>query len=319
MANCAMLGSLMVPEMSKRGYNWRMSLGPILGTGGLAIIIPPSNLGVLLASLSGISVGGLLIAGLFPGLVLSVLFCALITLQLWINPAGAPAYDVVRWGLRQKISAVINNVLPMSLVIFMVIGLIILGITTPTEAAAFGVLGVVILAVAFRLLTWRVIESSFMATVKITGVVFFIIVNSSVFSQLLSFSGVSSGLLAWVSSFQLPTLSLILIMLSVVLFLGMFVDPVSIMLITIPIFFPLLSVLHVNPMWFAMCMLIALEMSQTTPPFGLLLFVMLGLAPKGTTLFRVANAAFPYLICDTIVIGLILVFPALALYLPSLM
>jgi tripartite ATP-independent transporter DctM subunit len=319
MANTAMLGSLMVPEMRRRGYNWRMSLGPILGTGGLAMIIPPSNLAVLLASVASIDVGRLLVSGVIPGFVLAFLYCGMISLQLLLDPTSAPSYEVTRATWREKFHAVCVNILPMSLVVFMVIGFIILGIATPSEAAAFGVLGVLVLAGAFRLLTWNAIWVSLESTVKVAGMVFFIIISSSVFSQLVAYSGASAGLLNWVTSFDLSVTVMMLCMFAVLLLLGMFMDPVSMILISVPIFTPLVGVMKIDPGWFGLFVLLVLEMSQTTPPFGLLLYIMLGVAPRGTTLFQVASAAFPFLVCDAILLGLLMLFPKLALYLPSLM
>jgi len=193
MANTAMLGSLMVPEMQRRGYNRRMSMGPILGTGGLAMIIPPSALGVLLASVANIDVGSLLIAGFLPGFLLAGLYAILIFLQIKINPESAPAYAVDMPPVRERVKLVCTNILPMGLVVFMVIGFIILGWTTPTEAAAFGVLGVMILAIAFRVLTFTALRASIEATVKVGAMVFFIIMSSTVFSQLLAYSGASAA------------------------------------------------------------------------------------------------------------------------------
>jgi tripartite ATP-independent transporter DctM subunit len=319
MANTAMLGSLMVPEMQRRGYNWRMSLGPILGTGGLAMIIPPSNLGVLLASVASIDVGRLLISGVIPGFLLAFLYSGMILAQVLLNPKSAPSYDVAPSTWREKLYAVVVNILPMSIVVFMVIGFIILGIATPSEAAAFGVLGVLILAAAFRLLTWEAIIKSFDATVRVGGMVFFIIISSSVFSQLIAYSGASVGLLKWATSFDVSVAVMLLCMFAVLIMLGMFMDPVSMILISVPIFMPIISALHVDPVWFGLFVLLALEMSQTTPPFGLLLYIMLGVAPKGTTLFQAASAAAPFLLCDAVLITLLMLFPQIALYLPSLM
>jgi len=319
MANTAMLGSLMVPEMQRRGYSWRMSLGPILGTGGLAMIIPPSSLGVLLASIAGIDVGKLLIAGIIPGFLLAGLYCGLILLQVAINPSGAPSYDIEPTTWREKMESVCVNILPMSLVVFMVIGFIIFGITTPTEAAAFGVLGVALLAAAFRLLTWAVIRIAIQSTVRVGGMVFFIIISSTVFSQLLAYSGATDGLLKWATHFQVAPLALLLMMFGALLVLGMFMDPVSMMLIAVPILFPLVANIGIDPIWFGIFVLMSLEMSQTTPPFGLLLYIMLGVAPPGTTLMRVAAAAFPFLVCDAILIALLIAYPKIALYLPGLM
>ena len=318
MANTAMLGSLLVPEMTRRGYNKRMSMGPILGTGGLAMIIPPSSLGVLLASIANIDVGKLLIAGLAPGLVLASLYGGMILLQLKMNPEAAPNYDVPPTSWRQKIHEIFVNILPMSLVVFMVIGFIIFGWATPSESASFGVLGVVILAVARRVFSWKAFVTSLMATVRTAGMVFFILMNSTVFSQLLALSGAGRGLVGWATSFDLAPVVILTAMFLVLILLGMFMDQVSMMLITVPVFFPLATALGYDPIWFALIVLMALEMSATTPPFGLLLFIMIGMV-RGTTLFEVASYAAPFLLCDLILIILLVFFPLLGLYLPNLM
>jgi tripartite ATP-independent transporter DctM subunit len=318
MANTAMLGSLLVPEMQRRGYSRRMSMGPILGTGGLAMIIPPSNLAVLLASVASVDVGRLLVAGLIPGFLLAGLYAAMILLQIKINPAGAPTYDVPVTSLREKMVSVAVNLLPMGLVVFMVVGFIILGITTPSEAACFGVLGVLILAVAFRALTRHAIAISLISTIRTAGMVFFILMNSTVFSQLLAMSGASNGMLTWATGFDVPPVVILSIMFAVLIMLGMFMDPVSMILITVPIFFPLTQVLGYDLIWFSLIMLMSLEMSQTTPPFGLLLYIMIGMV-RGTSLVEVASAAFPFLVCDLILVLLLVAFPMVALYLPNLM
>ncbi len=319
MANTAMLGSLMVPEMQRRGYNQRMSMGPILGTGGLAMIIPPSALGVLLASVANIDVGRLLVAGFLPGFVLAGFYAVMIYLQIRARPDSAPAYAVEMPPMLDRLKLICTNILPMSLVVFMVIGFIILGWATPTEAAAFGVLGVVILAVAFRVMTFTALRTAVEATVKVAAMVFFIIMSSTVFSQLLAFSGGSAGLLEWATGFEVSKYLVLLLMFFILIVLGMFMDAVSMMLITVPIFFPLAQQLGFDLIWFGLFVLMTFEMAGTTPPFGLLLYVMLGVAPKGTTLFQVASAAFPFLICDAILIIILIFWPGLALWLPSLM
>jgi|TARA_B110000263_G_scaffold169221_1_gene147403 tripartite ATP-independent transporter DctM subunit len=319
MANTAMLGSLMVPEMRRRGYNNRMSMGPILGTGGLAMIIPPSSLGVLLASIANVDVGMLLVAGLLPGFLLAGLYGGMIALQLKINPEAAPTYEVEPTGFGEKIYQVCVNILPMGLVVFMVIGFIVFGWATPSESASFGVLGVVILAVAFGKFTWKSFRTSLMGTVRTAGMVFFILMNSTVFSKLLALSGASQGMLDFAIGFDVGPYVVLTIMFCVLLVLGMFMDPVSMMLITVPIFYPLAASLGFDLIWFSLIVLLALEMSQTTPPFGLLLFIMLGMAPRGTTLMEVAGAAAPFLLCDLILVIILIIVPGLALYLPGLM
>jgi tripartite ATP-independent transporter DctM subunit len=319
MANTAMMGALMVPEMTNRGYKRKMSMGPILGTGGLAMIIPPSALAVLLASLAEIDIGKLLIAGVLPGLVLAVLYSILIYVQVKLDPDAAPEYEVDSTTILEMLWAVVVNVLPFGFVVFSVIGVIILGVATPTEAAGFGALGVIVMAIVYRVLTWRILVKSFAGSVRVTAMVLLIILASSTFSQLLAFTGASSGMIEWATEVELAPLIMLLIMFGVLLVLGMFMDQVSMMLLTVPIFFPLAQTLSFDLIWFALIMLLALEISLTTPPFGLLLFVMMGVAPKGTTLWQVAVAAAPYIGCAFIVLVLLIIFPDLALYLPSLM
>ena len=319
MANTAMMGSLMVPEMTKRGYKGHMSMGPILGTGGLAMIIPPSALAVLLASLAEIDIGGLLIAGVIPGLILAVLYSVLIYGQVKLDPEAAPEYSVEPSPLKEIIWSLIVNVLPMGFIVFCVIGLIILGVATPTEAAGFGAFGVVILGVLFRVMTWDVLVKSFAGALRVTAMVLLIILASTTFSQLLAFTGASAGLIEWATKVDLSPIVVLLIMFGVLLILGMFMDQVSMMLLTVPIFFPLAESFQFDLVWFGLIMLLALEISLTTPPFGLLLFVMVAVAPKGTTLWQVAKAAAPYIGCALVVLVLLIIFPDLALYLPSLM
>ncbi|MFT5488125.1 MAG: tripartite ATP-independent transporter DctM subunit [Paracoccaceae bacterium] len=318
MANTAMLGSLLVPEMQRRGYSKTMSMGPILGTGGLAMIIPPSSLGVLLASIAGVDVGALLIAGILPGFILAGLYAGMITIQLALYPEGAPSYEVERTSWKEKIYQVVVNILPMGLIVFMVIGFIVLGWATPSESASFGVVGVVILAAAFGVFTWKSFRTSLIGTIRVVGMVFFILMNSTVFSQLLSLSGASRGLVQWATAFDVAPLVILGVMFLVLIMLGMFMDPVSMMLITVPIFYPIATQLGYDPVWFSLIVLMALEMSATTPPFGLLLFIMMGMV-KGTTLWQVAIAAAPYLLCDLILVIILIIAPGIALYLPSLM
>ena len=318
MGNTAMLGSLMVPEMMRRGYKKYMAMGPILGVGGLAMIIPPSGLAVLLGSIAKIDVGRLLIAGVVPGLLLAVLYSALIFAQVKIDPKAAPQYDVEPVSRRVKVRLIFTHLLPMSLIVFMVIGLILLGIATPSEAAAFGVLGVLILAVAFRSLTWSSIQKSLSGTLRVTVMVMFVVIASSTFSQILAISGATAGLVGWVSGLDVSPTVILIAMFLLLLIMGMFMDQVSIMLLTVPIFFPLAQSLGFDLIWFGIVVLLSLEISGVTPPFGLGLFVMLGVAPKGTTLGDVSKAVLPFVGCDLLCFVLLTFFPSIALFLPNL-
>ncbi len=317
MGSTALLGSLMVPEMIARGYKKHMSIGPILGTGGLAIIIPPSALAVLLATLAQIDVGALLIAGIVPGLVLAGFYIAMIWVQTRIDPEAAPAYDVVPMPLAAKLLLLVRDVVPMLSVMVIIVIMMVAGLVTPSEAAAFGALGVLILAVAFRCLTWEAMRKSVVGALKVTLMAYLIVFGSATFSQLLAFSGASRGLIGWATGFDLAPVAMLLVMFGVLLLLGMFMEQISMMLLTVPIFFPLAASLGFDPVWFGLIMLLALEISFTTPPFGLLLFVMKGVAPPETTMRDIYLSAMPYIFCSLCVVALLIVFPPLALWLPG--
>ncbi|WP_299483789.1 TRAP transporter large permease [uncultured Roseibium sp.] len=318
MGSTALLGSLMVPEMSQRGYKSHMSIGPILGTGGLAIIIPPSALAVLLATLAQIDVGALLIAGVIPGLILAAFYVGTIWLQTRLDPSAAPAYDVEPLSFLSKISLLLREVVPMVGVMIVIIILMINGFVTPSEAAAFGALGVLILAAVFRCLTWEAMRKSVTGALKVTLMAYLIVFGSATFSQLLAFSGASRGLVNWAISFELAPLYMLMVMFAVLLLLGMFMEQISMMLLTVPIFFPLAMNLGYDPVWFGLIMLLALEISFTTPPFGLLLFVMKGVAPPGTTMRTIYTSAFPFIGCSLLLVALLVLFPQIALWLPGL-
>jgi len=318
MGSTALLGSLMVPEMTKRGYKKHMSIGPILGTGGLAIIIPPSALAVLLATLAQIDVGALLIAGVLPGLLLAALYIATIYLQTRIDPNAAPAYDVEAQSISQKLALLMRDVVPMVGLMVVIVIMMINGIVTPSEAAAFGALGVLILAIMYRCLTWEAMKASVRGALRVTLMAYLIVFGSATFSQLLAFSGASRGLINWATGFELAPIAMLLVMFAVLLVLGMFMEQISMMLLTVPIFFPLALSLGFDPVWFGLIMLLALEISFTTPPFGLLLFVMKGVAPTDTTMRQIYSAAIPFILCSLIVVALLIIFPQLALWLPYL-
>ncbi|MGA1026699.1 MAG: TRAP transporter large permease subunit [Rhodobacteraceae bacterium] len=318
MGATALLGSLMVPEMTRRGYKKHMSIGPILGTGGLAIIIPPSALAVLLATLARIDVGALLIAGIIPGLILSMFYIGTIWLQCRIDPSAAPAYDVEEMRLGEKLSLFFRDVIPMLSVMVVIVFMMVAGIVTPSEAAAFGALGVLLLAVVFRCLTWEAVKKSVVGALRVTLMAYLIVFGSATFSQLLAFSGASRGLITWATSYELDPLMMLMVMFGVLLLLGMFMEQISMMLLTVPIFFPLAQSLGFDLVWFALIMLLALEISFTTPPFGLLLFVMKGVAPPDTTMRDIYVSAFPFMGCSLLLVALLVAFPQLALWLPGL-
>lgn len=319
MATTAMLGTILVPEMEKRGYKKSMSIGPVMGGGGLAMIIPPSALGVLLASLARISVGKLLISGIIPGLVLACIYAAYVIIRCWLQPSIAPSYEVMLTPLAKKVILTVRYVLPLGLLIFLVIGVMFMGLATPSEAAALGGLGSIFLAAVYGGLSWEILRKSILSTMRITIMMFTILTGATAFSQILAFSGASQGLLEAITSFHIAPIALVIMMQVIVLILGCFMEQASMLMITLPIYMPIVNFLGFDPVWFGILLLINMEVGMTTPPFGLSLFVMKGVAPPDTTMADIYRAVFPFILFHLLAMALIMVFPILALWLPSKM
>ncbi len=318
-ATCALLGTILLPDMLKRGYSKAMSLGPLMGVGTVDALIPPNALTVVLASLANIDVGQLLMAGIVPGLIMSGLYLVYVILWCHIKPEEAPLYDVPRIPLKEKVVDTVKYLLPLSLIIFMVIGFIFLGVATPTEAAATGTLGSFLLGLIYRRLNWVILKQSVYSTLKVTVMIFMIIIVSNTYGEILAFTGAASGMTNFIINLKVPPLLILIGMLFVILILGCFMETVAIMMITIPIYMPVVHAFGYNPIWFGVLMLIALETGLITPPFGVTLFVMKGVAPSEITMSDIWRAVSPYVFIDLLCAGLVLTMPSLATFVPGLM
>ena len=313
-ASTAMLGKSLVPEMVKRGYKTSMSVGPILGSGGLAIMIPPSTLAVLMCAVGDISVGKTLLAITIPGVMMAALYIGYIIIRCVFKPSLAPVYSVEHSPLSEKLSAFAKYILPVGFIIFMVVGVIYAGIATPTEAAGTGALGCFLLSLLHGRLNYDVIKKTMTGTVRVTAMVYLIVAGSDLFSQMLSYSGAVAGLSEFALRFPEQKVLLFVAMQAVVFLLGMFMNSLSIMMITLPIFMPIVQVLEFNPVWFGVMYLINIETGSITPPFGMALFVMKGVAPEETTMADIWLAAMPYIFLNLFAIVLIYLFPQIALW-----
>lgn len=316
-ANTAMLGSVLLPEQLRRGYHPSIAMGPIMAVGGIAMLIPPSALAVLLGSLAGVSIAELLIGGIVPGVMMGLLFLGYVVLRCWLNPGLAPAYDLPPLHGWPRWRPLFVHVLPLFGIFLLVVGSMLGGWATPTESAAFGAVASVLAAVAYGALTPANLMRALTETAKLTVMILFIIVGSTTFSQILAFSGATGGFLAAMAAYEWSPLALVLGMQMVLLFLGCFVDQISMIMITLPFFMPLAAAAGIDPLWLGLLMLISMEISFITPPFGLLLFVMQGVAPKGTPITAVYRAALPFLALELVVLGLLIALPDLATWLPA--
>jgi tripartite ATP-independent transporter DctM subunit len=321
-ATTAMLGSLMVPIMLARGYHPTMATGPVMAIGAVDMLIPPSALTVLLGSLSGISISKLLIGGVVPGLILSVAFVAYIVVRVRLNPALAPSTadlpgdKLTGWA---RFDPLVRYVLPLVSIFAVVVGAMSGGIATPTESAALGALATMALAALYRTLSIDVLAKALRGTVAISGMILFIILGATTFSQVLSFSGATDGIVSAIFDQGLPPFAILAGMLLLLIFLGLFVDQVSMMLITLPVFMPIVQRLDIDLVWFGVLYLICMQLGLLLPPHGLLLMTMRGVAPPEVTMADIFRAVTPYVVLSVVLLVLIVLFPAIATWLPALL
>jgi len=317
-ATTAMLGSLMLPVMLMRGYHPVLATGPIMAIGAVDMLIPPSALTVLLGSLSGISISKLLIGGVVPGLILSLAFVGYIVVRVKTRPELAPATPIERKTGWARYELLVLYVLPLASIFVVVIGAMSAGYATPTESAALGALATIALAAIYRVISVDNLMRALRGTVAISGMIMFIILGATTFSQILSFSGATSGIVSAVLGQGLSTLAILAGMMLLLIFLGIFVDQVSMMLITLPVFMPLVQQLGIDPIWFGVLYLICMQLGLLLPPHGLLLMTMKGVAPPEVTMAHIFRAVLPYIAMSLILLGAIIMFPAIATWLPNL-
>lgn len=318
-ATTAMLGSLMLPIMLARGYHPTMATGPIMAIGAVDMLIPPSALTVLLGSLSGISISKLLIGGVVPGLILSAAFVVYIVLRVHSNPALAPPTPIETLHGWARFDPLFRYVLPLISIFVVVIGAMSGGFATPTESAALGALATMALAAAYGALSIGALKKALHGTVGISAMILFIILGATTFSQILSFSGATDGIVSAIFSRQLTPFAILAGMMALLIFLGIFVDQVSMMLITLPVFMPIVQRLDIDLIWFGVLYLICMQLGLLLPPHGLLLMTMRGVAPPQVTMAHIFRAVVPFIALSLVLLVMIILFPAVATWLPALL
>jgi tripartite ATP-independent transporter DctM subunit len=319
-ATTALLGSLLLPQMLERGYEPKTAIGPILAIGGVDMLIPPSALTVLFGSLANISISDLLIGTTAPGLLMSLVFVGYIIVRATFNPKLCPIAEeegAPRGGWA-RFTPFIVNVLPLIMIFVVVVGSMVAGIATPTESAALGAAATIATCAMYRSLSFRVLIQALQGTAAISGAVLFIIACAMTFSQILAFSGATSAAIEFILGTNLSATVVLLLMLLIVLVLGKFVEPASLMLITLPFYMPLVRTLRIEPIWFGVLYLICTQFGLLTPPFGMLLFTLKSVAPPEITYGQVVVAALPYLALMSFVLLVVWFWPPVVTWLPAL-
>jgi tripartite ATP-independent transporter DctM subunit len=323
-ASVVAMGLLATPALLKKGYQKELTSGIICAAGTLGILIPPSIMMVVYGGLTGLketSVGNLFAGSIFPGLLLAGLYFLYILVRCQIQPELGPPIskeEAGRWSAAQKWAMTLKSMIPPLALILAVMGTILAGVATPTEAAGMGAAGAAVLAIFNRKFTWTVIKESCFATLKTTSMVMMLFIGGKFFSTVfLSMGGgdvvadvlVGSGLNRWVALF---------IMMAIVFLMGMFIDWAAILLVTVPIFMPIAMELDFNPLWFSLLMCVNLQTSFLTPPFGYALFYFKGVAPEGYTMMHIYRGILPFVLLQLVVLMLIALFPAIVTWLPAI-
>lgn len=313
------MGTIALPSMLERKYDKEMALGCINAGGGWGILIPPSIIMILYSLITGVSVGKLFAAGIMPGLLLLVLVSLYIGIRCFFQPEMGPALPENERGTwPEKLKALRAVLLPI-IVVMMVLGSIIGGIATPTEAAAMGVLGSLVSAVVYRKFTWALIHESAIRTFRLTGMIMWILFAAHAFSAAYQGMGAQALVADLVSDLPGGPWGTIIFIQAVIFVMAMILDPLAIMLLTLPVFVPVVVSLGFDPIWFAILFIVNMEIGYMTPPFGFNLFYLKGIVPPSISMGDIYRSVVPYALVELVGMALIMIFPAIATWLPRVL
>jgi len=313
------MGTIALPSMLERNYDKELALGCINSGGGWGILIPPSVIMILYALISGESVGRLFAGGVFPGLLLLVLVSGYIAIRCYFQPRLGPALPREERGdWKRKIAALKAVILPI-VIVFMVLGSIIGGVTTPTEAAAMGVLGAIISALVYRQLSWGLMKEAAVRTLRLTGMIMWILFGAYCFSA--AYHGMGANQLIENMMGHIPggPWGTIIFIQLIIFLLAMVLDPAGIMMITVPVFLPIVTAHGFDPLWFGILFVINMEIGYMTPPFGFNLFYLKGIVPSNITMGDIYRSVIPYTLVESAGLALVMIFPQIAIWLPNLL
>lgn len=319
-AEIVTMGVVALPAMLNRGYHKDLALGSICAGGGLATLIPPSVVFILYGLTAGVSVGQLYMAGVVPGLMLSSFFIIYILGRSYLQPSIAPlpSAEELAMPLREKLALLKELVLP-GIVAFGVLGSLYLGIATPTEAAGVGVLGAMIAAAINRKLTWAGIGRAVADTTRVTAMLYWLFFGSSALIGVYTLAGGTKLIHDVMTNLPISPIGIVIIIQVIWIILGCFIDWIGILLLTAPIFVPIVSTLGFDLVWLGALFCINMQISYISPPFGPAAFYLKGVTPPDITLNQIFNSVWPYLALQFIALGLVIAFPQIALWLPSTM
>jgi tripartite ATP-independent transporter DctM subunit len=311
-ATALTVGTVAIKEMRARGYADTLTLGTLTAGGCLGILIPPSIPLIVYGSMTQESVIDLFMAGIAPGVLLALIFAVYVGIRVAITPGLVPKNDDIKLDTMRSI----RDSFPILFLIAAVIGGMYAGVVTPTEASGFGCLIALVLALLYRDLSWPGLRAALINTVLTSAVIMFIVINAQILNFAIVSSGIGRGLAGWLSALQVSPFVFFCILLVIYLIIGMFIDGLSIMLLTVPLLYPSFAAMGFNGVWVGIILVVFIELGALTPPMGLNLFAIQSIAP-GKTLAEVAVASLPYCILIVAFSFLLYAFPDIALWLPA--
>lgn len=320
MASVSVLGRFVYPTMVERGCDRRLAVGTILAGATLDAIIPPSVVGIILATLANQSIQKFLIAGIGPGILLSGCYIAYAVIRVIINPKldshGATAISEEPMDSKAKFKAILP-IIPLMGIIFLTLGLVMLGVAQPTEAAAVGCVGAIVMSFFFRTFSFKMLGDTLYGAAMTTGTVLFIIASSRLFTQLLAYTGAAQGLIEFASGLTVDPWLVYIVMMITVFILCMFIDQLAVMLIVVPVYMPIINQLGFDPLWFWMMLLINLMFGGITPPLGYTMFVFKSAAPD-VPMSEIYKAVVPMILVAVVGVIILTIFPQIVTFLPSI-
>lgn len=316
---CVTMGMIAVPRMLERGYNKTIAIGCVGAGAALGVLIPPSVLLILIGLFTNTSIGKLFIGGIFPGLLLSALFCIYIGVICFFRHQLAPALPPSERGtLREKLVAGRGVLLPI-MVVVLVLGSIFAGIATPSEASAMGAAGAIISAAVYRTLNWKMFKEAGLMTFQLTGMIFWILFAAGAFSQVYNAIGGPKLMVELMGSMPGGAWGAMAFIMIVLFILGCFIDPSSIIMITIPVFYPVVVNFGFDPIWFGVIFVVNMQMAYITPPFGANLFYLRAVLPESVSMGDIYRSITPYVLLQALGLAIVILVPEIVTWLPSRM
>lgn len=312
-AAAAAMGKVTLPEMKRYNYDDALATGAVASAGSLAIMIPPSTVLIIYGVMTQQSIGKLFIAGILPGILLTILFALTVVLLVWRKPALAAAAE--RTSLKQKLKS-LSGIIEMLLLFGLVMGGLFVGWFTPTEAGAIGAFGALMISVVRRTISFRGLWSALAETTRITAMVFTIIAGATIFGHFMAITRAPFALSEWVGGLPIPPMLVMLLIMAIYLVGGCFMDSLALVTLTIPILFPIVTKMGYDPIWFGVMIILAAEMGVITPPVGVNVYVIKGVAPD-VPLQTIFRGIFPFLAALVVCIIFLLLFPQIATFLPN--